>query len=484
MWCFDDINFPKGHTAHLVDAIEHNDDLYTCCLGLSITKWNKTTASPVTKLQSHEAPIMKLIIHDDHLFSCSWDKTVKIWDLKTNACIKTLHHTVPLYALYGSNHKIYAGDANGNVLYCYYKKQNNFRLLHTMHSPYIISHIFVYQFKTGASTHKHLYSVDNQGLIVKWDVKTNEAAFNVSESYRINGLVIVENMLYCAIGNLIKIRNLHAIDLYCVTMITNVCIKSLFVKDNNVYAIQHGSPTILYWSSATVNKCLNAGCDKIHSIDGKLTRRSGKVVMNMIQTKSGMCISYSDGSVSLWIPRTCLMCCEIMMSTDAQNCDSCQAHICRPCMAKWMNMNKVGHCVLPTNFKCPMCKRTATYRMFNKVYNKSVVRQMSFCSFDDESYYAWCEKCYKVEAFMEKKCSEEMPAITNYRCDECVTKKAKKLMDSAKTCVKCNHSISKVSGCNHIKCVCGAHWCYVCGASFEKSSECCSHLRSVHGSLF
>merc|ERR1719502_2194064 len=33
-------------------------------------------------------------------------------------------------------------------------------------------------------------------------------------------------------------------------------------------------------------------------------------------------------------------------------------------------------------------------------------------------------------------------------------------------CFDCGHVIEKKAGCNHITCVCGAHFCYLCGTKW------------------
>tara|TARA_R110002049_G_scaffold1641_1_gene12412 strand:+ start:7338 stop:8798 length:1461 start_codon:yes stop_codon:yes gene_type:complete len=483
---FDSIQFPKGVSTRPVDAVEHKDSLYTCCLGLSITKWSKSMAKPIAKLSSHTAPIMQLIIHDDHLFSCSWDNTIKMWDLETNECVKTLHHTSSIYAICASNHKIYAGDANGNLFYCYYKKQTNLRLLYKNNVSYIIEWLFIHEFKKNQQTYKYLYSIDMQGIITRFNIKTN-AIDNLMRAPRgIHDISIWENKLYMIIGDTIRILDLMHYVVPTCEMQLAVPIKSLFVKDGNIYGASYDSFLIYYWSQTTVSDSMRKHTTRTPS-DRRLSSNSEKIIIKMIQTSDGMCISYSDGSISLWIPSTCLMCCNLLTTVDTSNCNNCKTNICHVCMSKWLGMNKVGHCIKHANFSCPSCRQIATYRMFSKVYSDRVVRQMAFCTFEDDSYYAWCERCYKVEACMKKSCSSEQPAISHYQCEECTLKETtqtSQMMEAAKHCANCKHTISKVAGCNHIKCVCGAHWCYVCEASFKTSSECCNQLHTVHGGLF
>ena len=52
---------------------------------------------------------------------------------------------------------------------------------------------------------------------------------------------------------------------------------------------------------------------------------------------------------------------------------------------------------------------------------------------------------------------------------------------SNKKCPKCKIPTIKEGGCNHIECVCGAHWCFKCGKGFSTSGECYDHLSQIHG---
>ena len=68
-----------------------------------------------------------------------------------------------------------------------------------------------------------------------------------------------------------------------------------------------------------------------------------------------------------------------------------------------------------------------------------------------------------------------------YICDE--------MKDENKTawkkmCPKCKVPTFKDTGCNHISCPCGCHWCYKCGEGFSTPSECYAHLSKVHGGCF
>jgi hypothetical protein len=50
-----------------------------------------------------------------------------------------------------------------------------------------------------------------------------------------------------------------------------------------------------------------------------------------------------------------------------------------------------------------------------------------------------------------------------------------------KRCPFCNLPVVKTSGCNHIRCRCGKHWCYVCCAGYNTGGEVYGHMTSKHG---
>ena len=51
----------------------------------------------------------------------------------------------------------------------------------------------------------------------------------------------------------------------------------------------------------------------------------------------------------------------------------------------------------------------------------------------------------------------------------------------AKKCPVCQVWIQKTDGCNHVKCRCGAHICWLCEQSFATGNETYRHLRGTHG---
>ena len=80
------------------------------------------------------------------------------------------------------------------------------------------------------------------------------------------------------------------------------------------------------------------------------------------------------------------------------------------------------------------------------------------------------------------------PYCNMFFCDTCkrwhaMEEKCAPINDGIKRCPNCMVPTFKYSGCNHITCPCGKHWCYKCTTSpiFNTAGECYSHLTAVHG---
>jgi len=48
---------------------------------------------------------------------------------------------------------------------------------------------------------------------------------------------------------------------------------------------------------------------------------------------------------------------------------------------------------------------------------------------------------------------------------------------------RCKAAMQKTFGCNHMRCPCGAHICWVCLDDFDTDKGCYDHLRKEHGGI-
>tara|TARA_A100001015_G_C14968081_1_gene703895 strand:+ start:502 stop:900 length:399 start_codon:yes stop_codon:yes gene_type:complete len=85
-----------------------------------------------------------------------------------------------------------------------------------------------------------------------------------------------------------------------------------------------------------------------------------------------------------------------------------------------------------------------------------------------------------------------IPKIEKFVCESCVedkmkhtllnaSKDAMKLLPNTGTCPKCKNLVVKTSGCDHIHCTCGAHWCFRCEKQFHDAEDCYEHMESCYG---
>jgi hypothetical protein len=88
------------------------------------------------------------------------------------------------------------------------------------------------------------------------------------------------------------------------------------------------------------------------------------------------------------------------------------------------------------------------------------------------SYYT-CATCSSRSCF---KC--KMPAHVNLSCDQAKVNRIRRehngeevasttwLGANTKECYTCHRQCHKEIGCDHITCICGAEWCWLCGAKY------------------
>eukprot|EP01084_Bolivina_argentea_P212028 360510_1 len=107
-------------------------------------------------------------------------------------------------------------------------------------------------------------------------------------------------------------------------------------------------------------------------------------------------------------------------------------------------------------------------------------------------YYGWCIGCYEIKEAIKREClRESMPTLNNFKCEECVELELIEKMKNENNdenyvkqnypqCPGCKMATVKISGCNHISCNCGTHWCYQCGKEFDQNYI-YDHMSEAHG---
>ncbi|KAK3941518.1 hypothetical protein QBC46DRAFT_258409 [Diplogelasinospora grovesii] len=176
-----------------------------------------------------------------------------------------------------------------------------------------------------------------------------------------------------------------------------------------------------------------------------------------------------------------------------------QATICKDCLKQWLqsSLESGGGW---DRLKCPDCpellkyadvKRYASRQTFDR-YDVLATR----AALKDIPRFRWClaPECESGQIHDDKcpkfKCAEcrATSCVTHdvlwhkgETCEEYDKRNKQKRKDekaseetiqkTSKKCPKCTKDVHKWTGCNHITCVCGHEWCYMCFAAFQRNQH-------------
>jgi hypothetical protein len=162
----------------------------------------------------------------------------------------------------------------------------------------------------------------------------------------------------------------------------------------------------------------------------------------------------------------------------------CVQRTCNNCSNTWYNKNKPGNVIYSRATVCQFCCRIPNPKILGKINNQLIDLAFSIAKNElmPDKYYAWCKKCLKHDEIGDKICSVDIPNIQNYICKIC--KPIEFVEIKTKECPKCFVKTEKTSGCNHISCICGTHWCYECGKDCETYSNTYDHMHNIHGRIY
>ncbi|PVI05523.1 hypothetical protein DM02DRAFT_668177 [Periconia macrospinosa] len=190
----------------------------------------------------------------------------------------------------------------------------------------------------------------------------------------------------------------------------------------------------------------------------------------------------------------------------------CNQLVCKACLDNWYGLNAAGTIINTAALFCPFCRRPPSARTLS-AYGKGIHAVNGLMRALEERgtwIYVWCFGCSKAVRYMEKECARGAPApVSAWKCDTCNAselerarieveealaelrraeaqsrqsrwereelervralekyEKAKaqfKNRLTIKKCPRCGVLTEKNGGCDHMACVCGAHWCWECG---------------------
>ncbi|KAJ3575109.1 hypothetical protein NPX13_g4140 [Xylaria arbuscula] len=183
------------------------------------------------------------------------------------------------------------------------------------------------------------------------------------------------------------------------------------------------------------------------------------------------------------------------------------ATTCKDCVSQWITSSM--ETLAWDRLKCPECPEPLGFNDVIRYATKDVFdryeRQATRAALGKIKGFRWClnPKCDAGEIFpshcQKAKCHACSKAICIHHdvpwhygetCREYDKRtrdqqkdnelSEKKIKEIAKPCPGCRKKIHKHSGCDHITCVCGHEWCWLCSAPYTKDADAflhCEHTR-------
>lgn len=197
---------------------------------------------------------------------------------------------------------------------------------------------------------------------------------------------------------------------------------------------------------------------------------------------------------------TCTLCFESMPHSKLiPSCGrkGCDQRLDDTCLKEWYGANQPGHLLSPMRLTCPFCRRAPSARTLAKFNPQAAALGGLREALDDHGhYFAWCQDCGFAKPALERACcdGDRLPNIRDFVCEECQESRRERAAavgasptaaaaERITPCPRCKVPVEKTFGCNHITCVCGAHFCHVCG--IEESEEgIYDHMTSTHGGIY
>ncbi|TDL20326.1 hypothetical protein BD410DRAFT_725893 [Rickenella mellea] len=163
----------------------------------------------------------------------------------------------------------------------------------------------------------------------------------------------------------------------------------------------------------------------------------------------------------------------------------CAHRLDEACLAQWYGCNEPGKLLNLMQFSCPFCRRIPVTKVLTRYNPQAAVLGGLKDAMDDRAwFYAWCVQCGFAKRAVERQCcdGERLPPLHEYRCEDCTGKDGQADVRLV-SCPKCGVMVEKLSGCNHISCQCGEHFCFVCGGAFP-DDEIYDHMVDEHGGIY
>ncbi|KAL9658444.1 hypothetical protein ABK040_005988 [Willaertia magna] len=177
----------------------------------------------------------------------------------------------------------------------------------------------------------------------------------------------------------------------------------------------------------------------------------------------------------------------------------CSHEFCKSCLG--LNFESLD---IEKTLCCPSCESELCISDISEIINdenlleeKSTIALNRFI-LSNKDKFRFCHKCGQICEIIEDNrfdcpvCKKNYCVLCekshsgNRKCGEDEENErlfSEFLKNNTKPCPKCDNPIEKNSGCNHITCKCGAHFCWECLFLGKNSKEVYEHLNKVHGTI-
>ncbi len=202
---------------------------------------------------------------------------------------------------------------------------------------------------------------------------------------------------------------------------------------------------------------------------------------------------------------TCMLCFEdvnpLYVGTPCGHCDNL---VCNDCITIWYGNIVLGGHINSSYVSCPFCKKRPKGTILSKFNKQScLIKGLKNFDFLSTIYYGWCLECYTIKEWMTRECGNTIIPTGQFTCEECEIIKEEKEQEEervrlallggfeyneddlnlrycrVKICPHCEVAVMKISGCDHITCQCGTHFCWICLGIYEHDIY--PHLEGHYG---
>lgn len=206
----------------------------------------------------------------------------------------------------------------------------------------------------------------------------------------------------------------------------------------------------------------------------------GKKVQNIAEIKESLRQRIQNRESNLM---SCSLCFSDLDPTQLRSAcgrSGCKQRICSDCIKSWYSLNKPGKIINTAALSCPFCRRIPAGKIARRHRITDIGSLAKALTESGTWIHAWCWRCNHAKEYVERVCANGAPEpVSKWVCDGC---KPVEQIISSKFCPGCGVLTQKISGCHHITCPCGQHWCYACGEAHSVWTI-YRHIAADHGGL-